>query len=445
MTDKSSKVKVKKTATDASENISDAPFDLIQGGVVPIGEKTVPTFEVLVAGELKKFDAVIPAVKELQARYMPMRIDGIEDVDGYKAVTEAFRFMVSKRTAIEDKRKELKADSLAFGKAVDGKAKEITEMLAPIELHLKSQKEVIDAEKKKIEDEKKLQEQAEMIRKHTELISAGMALIGNEYIWSSKLSDHTECLPSINIETLSDDDFNAFVSFIMELNKKDAEKIEEKRSADAAIAAKAEQDRLDLEESQAKLKEQQDAAEKERADLLQMRTDMRMQQLEMIGVRKVLYSSSLCYGESPNLHEIVKAEYVISYTAEGWKEKFEKIKVEVSLCKEQDDMLARAEQERKDKEVKALQKEADDRAAAKVLKDKQDADNKAEADRLAAIKLKEQQDADEAERVAGLSDKDKMFEYAERLMMVERPELKTAKWKKEMKAILDAIGSNMNP
>jgi uncharacterized membrane protein len=272
-----------------------------------------------------------------------------------------------------------------------------------------------------------------------------MVLIGNEYIWNSKTSVHTECLPSINIETLSDDDFNAFVSFIAELNKKDAEKIEDKRVQDAAAAAKAEQDRLDLEASQAKLKAEQDAIEKERNDFKKMRTDMRIQQLEMIGVRKMPYTKFLCYGDSPNVHEIVEYSLVESDSAEEWKERFDAVKISVNCAKEQDQILADAEQERKDAEQQALQKEADEKAAAKVLQDKKDADDKAEADRLAQIKLKEQQDADEAERVAGLSDKDKMFEYAEKLMMVERPELKTAKWKKEMKIILDTIGSNMNP
>jgi len=439
------KTKSKKTVTDASENISDVPFELENGDKFNYVVESIPTFEVLVAGELKKFDAVIPAVKELESKYMPMKIEGINDVEGYNAVTEAFRFMVSKRTAVEEKRKELKADSLAFGRAVDGRAKEITEMLAPIELHLKSQKEVIDVEKKRLDEIKKEQEQAEMVKKHNELTSAGMVLIGNEYIWNSKTSVHTECLPSINIETLSDDDFNAFVSFIAELNKKDAEKIEDKRVQDAAAAAKAEQDRLDLEASQAKLKAEQDAIEKERNDFKKMRTDMRIQQLEMIGVRKMPYTKFLCYGDSPNVHEIVEYSLVESDSAEEWKERFDAAKISVNCAKEQDQILADAEQERKDAEQQALQKEADEKAAAKVLQDKKDADDKAEADRLAQIKLKEQQDADEAERVAGLSDKDKMFEYAEKLMMVERPELKTAKWKKEMKIILDTIGSNMNP
>ena len=47
---------------------------------------------------------------------------------------------------------ELKADSLKFGKAVDERAKEIQALIAPIEEHLKSQKEKVDEEIKLIKE-----------------------------------------------------------------------------------------------------------------------------------------------------------------------------------------------------------------------------------------------------------------------------------------------------
>lgn len=39
---------------------------------------------------------------------MPLKINGIEDKEGYKKVKEGLTFVVSKRNRIEDKRKDLK-------------------------------------------------------------------------------------------------------------------------------------------------------------------------------------------------------------------------------------------------------------------------------------------------------------------------------------------------
>jgi hypothetical protein len=50
---------------------------------------------------------------------------------------------------VENRRKALKADSLAFGRLVDSKAKEITSALSEIENHLQAQQDVIDKEKER--------------------------------------------------------------------------------------------------------------------------------------------------------------------------------------------------------------------------------------------------------------------------------------------------------
>ena len=137
-------------------------------------EQQLPTFDETIKKELKKFDEVVPAIEELKKEFLPLKIASIEDKEGYNLVSKSLRFVIGKRTAIEDKRKELKADSLAFGRAVDAKAKEITEMLSPIEEHLKSEKAKIDAEieaiKRKVE-ELKLQKIKD---RHNLLISLGM-------------------------------------------------------------------------------------------------------------------------------------------------------------------------------------------------------------------------------------------------------------------------------
>jgi hypothetical protein len=141
-------MKKKLTTRDLFE---DTPFEIQE----PIQiETTIPSsFDELIKRELTKYDAVVPAVNELAKEFMPLKIQSLDDKDGYNEVYKALRFIVSKRTAVEEKRKELKADSLAYGRAVDARAKEITSMLEPIESHLKNEKLRIDTEIERIKAE----------------------------------------------------------------------------------------------------------------------------------------------------------------------------------------------------------------------------------------------------------------------------------------------------
>lgn len=103
--------------------------------------------------ELQKFNLSDAAIAEMQQKYMPLKIEGINDKDGYKTVREARLFVKGKRVAVENRRKELKEDYLKIGRAIDGEAKRIFSLLEPIEEHLEKEQQTIDADKKRIKDE----------------------------------------------------------------------------------------------------------------------------------------------------------------------------------------------------------------------------------------------------------------------------------------------------
>jgi hypothetical protein len=170
----------------------------------------IPTFENIIKTELTKFDAVIPAINELSNEFMPLKIISIDDKDGYEKVSKALRFMVSKRVAVEDKRKELKADSLAFGRAVDGRAKEITSMLHPIEEHLKNEKQKIDDYHEMIKIKEEEEKKAKLDKRNKRLNEVGMFVVGSNYLYGGINTDI--CLPTINLEIYSDADFDAFIN-----------------------------------------------------------------------------------------------------------------------------------------------------------------------------------------------------------------------------------------
>src|SRR3972149_8395159 len=115
-----------------------------------------------IQSELKKFDVADAVIAQWNKDYMTLTVSGLDDKDGYKAVKEARITVKGKRVEVEKKRKELKEDSLRFGKAVDAEAKRITGLLEPIELQLSKQEDDYDAEKERVKQQVIRKEQERM-------------------------------------------------------------------------------------------------------------------------------------------------------------------------------------------------------------------------------------------------------------------------------------------
>ena len=105
---------------------------------------------------------------EIQKRMLPMVVSGIDDEAGYVACKDARKELVSLRQAIEKRRKELKEDSLKFGRMVDAEAKKIREALEAVEEHLTGQLKIVDdeAERRRTEKARKLQDRVDRLAKY---------------------------------------------------------------------------------------------------------------------------------------------------------------------------------------------------------------------------------------------------------------------------------------
>ena len=349
-----------------------------------MSEIKVPTFDELVKTELTKFDDVVPKIEELKAQCLPLIINGLDDVDGYKAVSDALKFVVKKRTSIEDKRKELKADSLAYGKAVDARAKEITQMLSPIEEHLREQKEEVDAEFLRIEETKVAEKQKVMEARHKSLLDVGMQLIGNQYV-NDSYGDYSS-LPAINLETLSDDDFIEHLAILTKLYL-----IEEKKRTDEEN--KVAEERAKFEQEQAKLKEEQEA-------IYQEKLEMRLEVLINLGCSVSAITDFVFY----KAISVVTTNEIKLMTIQEWSSKLAEIKDRIAKYEQTivDDAL---EEQKKHK-----QKEVEE-AKAKLL------------------------------MIANMKEKEKVAYYANELLKVEIPKMSTIKWNNELKKIITFISS----
>ena len=73
------------------------------------------------------------AIKAEAAQYALLTIAGLDDKEGFRAVKEGRLKLKKTRTAIENRRKELKAGALEYGRKVDAVAKELTDLIEPAE------------------------------------------------------------------------------------------------------------------------------------------------------------------------------------------------------------------------------------------------------------------------------------------------------------------------
>lgn len=245
-----------------------------------------------IESELKKFSLTDAAITQMEKEYMPLTVKGIDDKDGYKAVRDARLLVKNHRVEVEKTRKALKADSLAFGRAVDDEAKRITAKLEPIETHLTKQEDVIrlELERRKAEEERLRQEKIRgRIRRLVALNLIKYTGTGYEF---GDFEIHDE-----HIATLSDEDFEStYENFSravqkektrlaeeeksrqeererMEAERKRLEAIElEQQKREATL--RAEQNKMDAEKKAiAEAKEREEAEKKRQVELEQARKE----------------------------------------------------------------------------------------------------------------------------------------------------------------------------
>lgn len=174
-----------------------------------------------------KYSLADEAIDALRAEYMPLEIASIDDKNGFNAVHDARMDVRDRRVAIENERKKLKEGVLAAGRAIDGEAKRLTDLLAPIEAHLKSE----ETRYQKWLDDRKREAQLAAQAKLQQRLDAIAALGGMRH-------------PAV-VEILTDEEFEATLA---DLRREKAEREEAERKA--AEERKAEEERIAAERAE---------------------------------------------------------------------------------------------------------------------------------------------------------------------------------------------------
>lgn len=182
--------------------------------------------------EFRKQDA---AIAKLREQYMPLKINGLEDKEGFAKVHEARMIVKNTRVSVEKKRVELKSDALAYGRAVDAEAKRLTELLSPLESHLESEEHAIVQERERIKKEAERKRQAIIQNRVDQFMACGV-------------------VPNItDVAALTDGQFAESLAAAQKLKEEREAAAEAQRKADEEAAEKRRQEAAALTEERAAL------------------------------------------------------------------------------------------------------------------------------------------------------------------------------------------------
>jgi len=200
------------------------------------------------------------AIAKMEDLYMGLTVSGPDDEAGFKSVHKARKVVKSHRVSVEKRRKELKADALAWGRKVDGEANRIKDLLEPIESHLIAQELIVINERKRQEEE--------AARLFEEKIMGRM----------NALAGFNSPMPYQQVAIMSDEEFEASLSVIEKqwqdekARIAEEKRIESERQAAEDAARKAEDDRLtkiraEQEKQMAEIRAEQEKIAAEKAKL----------------------------------------------------------------------------------------------------------------------------------------------------------------------------------
>lgn len=280
-------------ANDSKENsvIQDIPHEEVHG--TPGGEsqeaqvlqdeetkEVVLSLEQIKKSEISKFDLSKQVIAGYKKKYGKLTIASAEDRDGYKKVLEAWRFIRGKRLAVANKHKEIKATYLEISRAIDSTKNELTDLLDPIETHLKAEIDRIDGLKEEAKQKAEKEKQERLQGRVMELIAAGVKFDGSFY----SIGD-TIALDVVTLAAIADEDYATLLDKVKAENQKiidaAAEKLRLEEAEKEALRVQGEEQ----EAERKRLQDQKDELDKQKKDLEESKQLLKEQTMKMRGAR----------------------------------------------------------------------------------------------------------------------------------------------------------------
>lgn len=316
--------------------------------------------------EIEKFNLAREWITTKKLEYSLLKINGVDDKVGYKAVESAWQTMRNKRLAVEKKHKELKADYIVITRLIDGEKNDLTGLLKEGdggEDWLGKQLDAIENIKKEEAARIEREAQEKLQGRVNELIGKGMAFNGSYYAIGDNIT-----IDVVTLKSMNDEVYGQLCTRVDEAAagiKKEKERIEreeqEERERMAAAKKKNDEDALLLQQAQDKLKKDREELENQKQELLRAKVKARAGTLEALGMKHDYQSSKWKFGTIDfGRVEVILSE-VIAKSDEDWTTYFEQTKVTIADMKQKQEAKdaeraaeEKAEQEAEDKKQKEL-------------------------------------------------------------------------------------------
>jgi hypothetical protein len=217
--------------------------------------------EETITHELQKYNVTDAAIAILNAEYMALKVKDVNDKKGYEVVKTARIDIKRRRVEVEKTRVTLKAESLEYGRRVDGEAKRITALLTPIEDYLSDQESRVTDELARIKAEAEAKVLIILQSRENRLLDLGCRFdrITESYSYGALVA------PVALIKVAPDEAWDKIVSAIQDAVDTD----DAKRLAEQALILKVQQEqeteRQRLAEEGRKIKAEQDRIAAEQA------------------------------------------------------------------------------------------------------------------------------------------------------------------------------------
>lgn len=214
-------------------------------------------------------------ISEMNKQYLPMKINGPEDKEGYKAVHEGIQQYVKARVLVEKHAKQVREKAVKFQKDVIAEEKRVIGLMAPGEEHLRAERKAVDDIQAALKAEEERARAEKLQARVDRLCSFGATFNGTIFTAYGIQVAHKA------LEACSEEGFEQFIAQISAAKEaedlrlkaeEEAKKAEEARLAQVAAEQEAERKRLEelthqQEEEAARIKLEKETVEREKKRL----------------------------------------------------------------------------------------------------------------------------------------------------------------------------------
>lgn len=355
--------------------------------------------------EVVKLNVTDAAIADFKERYLPLKINGVEDKEGLKLVYAARQDVKKTRVAATKYADSLKAKAIEWQNKVNTEKKRVIGELESIENHLQAEEDKIEAAKEEIRQQEIKARKAKLQERIDQLAAYNFRL--EDVATLEMIDDETFGIVLNNAKTEHEKEL-AEKAEQERLAKEEQERlIAERKELEILRAKQAEAQKI-IDDQNEKIRLENERQESERTELARQKIIGRCNQLVNLGM-KLSPGPRVCYTYN---NEVVVKEDVLTFNDDTWEAIIQQVTEEIEQYK----ILEQKRIEAKKLEDDRLLEKAKKDAADKAIKDKEAADLKA--------KLEAE------EKLLAASDKVKFKTVVEQLQAISIPEMKSTKSKR---------------